>query len=45
MDVVEPTVALQLSQDHFNEGGGFKDIDAAFEAHVDTLNEAVQKLV
>lgn len=44
MDIVEPTVALQLSPDYFSEDGSFKDIDAAFASNADALNDAVQKL-
>lgn len=45
VEVVEPTVALQLSPELFAEDGSFKDADAAFTASVETLNDAVQKLV
>ncbi len=31
MDIVEPTVAIQLAQDHLGEDGNFKDVDAALD--------------
>lgn len=42
--VVEPTVALQLSQDMFNEDGNFKNIDEAFAKYEEALTEAVTRL-
>lgn len=43
--VVEPTVSLQLAQDHFDENGSFKDIDEAMAAHDDEIASALKQLV
>ena len=45
MNIIEPTVPLQLSQDDFTDEGRFKDIDASFAESTNTLLEAVSKLV
>lgn len=42
--IVEPTVALQLDQQMFNEDGSFKNIDDAFAAHEEVLVEAISQL-
>ncbi len=42
---IDPTVALQLAQDQFNETGAFKDIDKALKPGAPTLSEALKQLI
>ena len=44
MHIVEPTIALQLTQDMFNEDGSFKNTDEAFSANTEMLTEAINQL-
>lgn len=39
---VDPSVAIQLSRDHFDETGGFKDIDADLAHFKDSISAALK---
>lgn len=43
LDIVEPTVALQISQDDFDASGAFKDTEMTFASHLDVLNQVFSK--
>ncbi len=43
LEVIEPTVALQLKTDYFTEDGTFKNIDEALAGGEDTLLQALKQ--
>ncbi len=43
MDIIDPTVSLQIAQDHF-DNGYFKDIDAAFLSYDAQITQMLKRL-